>query len=441
MVFVGEHAQWGRIDVTLPDLGCGRDRSGVHRTRPAAPVTCYECAWPVHLVHKPHQQYDLWFLRHADHAPHCAAKAAGEGLQHHLLKLDLAAHARAAGWQAAYEVAAPDGSWRADVLATSPDGRRRVALEAQTSAVSTADVERRTARYRADGIEVCWFTDRRTVPWLDAVPAVRVERPEDGGPVQVVAGPARFVPEWCEDRADCELCECANCGAGVPGPLPCAGHGEWRPADPLPLARFVAAICADTTRAVRVDSEWDTDAVRWTTRQYLALREAEHRAAPQRRQAIVRAGTAQRRARSDSERHRAAVEALMTRQRQLRPSAAAFVRRETGLRPAVGADPEPAFAMGVPITVSGRPYAVICPVAGRVAALRTQLSPLLLFAADTRERDRIAAQAAPGQRIEILDRTPDPAAPPPAVPQQGVPQHAETAVRTAVHRMLGLDRI
>ncbi|MFI8454722.1 hypothetical protein [Kitasatospora sp. NPDC085464] len=41
------------------------------------------------------------------------------------------------------------------------------------AAVAITGIEARTARYRADGIEVCWFTDRNTVPWLDAVPCVQ----------------------------------------------------------------------------------------------------------------------------------------------------------------------------------------------------------------------------------------------------------------------------
>ncbi|MFC8626773.1 competence protein CoiA family protein [Streptomyces anulatus] len=143
---------------------------------------------------------------------------AGEGMAHHLLKLDLAHHARSAGWSAEYEVAAPDGSWRADVIATSPDGIRRVALEAQMAAISITDIDARTNRYRAAGVEVCWFTDRKTVPWLDTVPSVQTARPDDGV-VQVTAGAARFEPKWCEDRADCSLCECEDCGAGIDGTL------------------------------------------------------------------------------------------------------------------------------------------------------------------------------------------------------------------------------
>lgn len=230
MAFVGVHAEWGRIDATFPDLGCGQDRSALHRPKAPAPVSCHECGWQVHLVHLTHRGRDVWYLRHADGAPHCAS--AGESMAHHLLKLELATAARAAGWSAEYEVAAPDGSWRADVLAQSPDGGRRTALEAQLSGISVAGIGMRTARYAADGMEVCWFTDRKRVPWLDTVPAVRIARPQDGGPLQVVAGAARFVPDWCADRADCRRTEPPGAGDDRPkdfrGPLPCGVTARGR---------------------------------------------------------------------------------------------------------------------------------------------------------------------------------------------------------------------
>ncbi|WP_327159547.1 hypothetical protein [Streptomyces zaomyceticus] len=90
------------------------------------------------------------------------------------------------------------------MMATSPDGARRVALEAQMAAISITDIKARTDRYAAAGVEACWFTDPKTVPWLDAVPSVQITRPEDGGPVQITAGAARFEQEWCHDRADCD---------------------------------------------------------------------------------------------------------------------------------------------------------------------------------------------------------------------------------------------
>ncbi|MFE5631999.1 competence protein CoiA family protein [Streptomyces sp. NPDC056543] len=441
MVFVGVHGEWGRIDATQADLGCGRDRESVYKARPPAPLTCHECGWRLHLVHKTHGSYDLWFFRHATNAPDCEARLAGEGMAHHLLKLDLAHHTRAAGWSAEYEVAAPDGSWRADVMATSPDGTRRVALEAQMAAISVSDIEARTERYEAAGVEVCWFTDRRTVPWLDDVPSVQIARP-DHGPVQVTAGAARFEPEWCEDRTDCGLCECENCGAGVEGALPCGGHGRWSGVEPLPLDRFVAAICGNTTRPHRLRAKgWgDEGTWRWITRRYFELEEEQVRATARRAHTIERLTAVQRRrqeARQSAEQdHVAAIEALLQRQKALVKPVVEFVFHEAGTSPDVGRDGIPEFAMGVPVYVRGKPYAVICPVAGRVPALRHRLAPLVLFAATERERGRIAAAAAPGQRVEVLAVDLSPTAPVPAQGEQG-----GITVKQAVNRMLGLDRM
>ncbi|MEU8138639.1 competence protein CoiA family protein [Streptodolium elevatio] len=448
MVFVGMHGQWGRIDTTQPDLGCGQDRESIYKPKSPVPLTCYDCGWRLHLVHRTHGRYDLWFLRHAPHAPDCAAKAAGEGLQHHLLKLDLAHHARAAGWTAEFEVAAPDGSWRADVLATSPDGERRVALEAQMSAITVTDIEARTGRYRAAGIEVCWFTDRKTVPWLDYVPSVQIARVDDG-PVQVTAGPARFVPEWCEDREDCGLCACAGCGPGVDGPLPCGGHGTWAMAGPLPLERFVAAICADTTRPYRLRTQgWDEHGRwRWITRAYFALEDEQVRAESRRQEVITRRLEPERRQEAQhaagedndtaAQAHHAAILALLQRQRALMKPVFEFVRHETGALPKVADEGSPDFAMGVPVYVRGAPYAVICPVAGRVTRLREQLAKVVFFAATDRERWRIAAQAVPGQRIEVIQVDHAPSAP--ETPQRR--GDSEFTVKQAVNRMLGLDRM
>ncbi|MFF8413888.1 competence protein CoiA family protein [Streptomyces omiyaensis] len=436
MVFVGVHGEWGRIDATQADLGCGQDREGIYRAKPAAPLTCYECGWRLHLVHRTHGAYELWFLRHAAHAPHCEARLAGEGMAHHLLKLDLAHHARAAGWSAEYEVAAPDGSWRADVMATSPDGSRRIALEAQMSSLSLADAKARTDRYAAAGVEVCWFTDRRTVPWLDAVPSVRIARPEDGGAVRITAGAARMEPEWCHDRADCSWS-----GWGVEGALPCGGHGKWADVEPFPLDRFAAAVCANTTRPhrLRVPSWEQGETWRWITRRYFELEEEQVRATARRKRVMDRLAAVQQRQReagAAAEReHMTAIEALLRRQKALVRPVVEFVFHESGASPNVGRDGLPEFAMGVPVYVRGKPYAVICPVAGRVPALRDALAPLVLFAATERERDRIAAQAEPGQRVEVL--TVD--VPPPTLSARREP--GGLTVEAAVDRMFGLGRM
>ncbi|CAL9677764.1 hypothetical protein SUDANB105_08075 (plasmid) [Streptomyces sp. enrichment culture] len=437
MVFVGVHGEWGRIDATQADLGCGQDRESIYKAKPPAPLTCYECDWRLHLVHKTHGAYDLWFLRHAANAPHCEARLAGEGMAHHLLKLDLAHHARAAGWSAEYEVAAPDGSWRADVMATSPDGVRRVALEAQMAAISITDIKARTDRYAAAGVEACWFTDRKTAPWLDAVPSVQIARPEDGDPVQITAGAARFEPQWCDDRADCDW----NSGS-VEGAVPCGGHGKWSAVEPFPLDRFVAAICANTTRPhrLRVPSWEKGETWRWITRRYFELEEEQVRATARRKQVMERLAAVQQRqreAKAAAEReHMAAIEALLQRQKALVKPVVEFVFHEAGAYPQVGPDGIPEFAMGVPVYVRGKPYAVICPVASRVPALRDTLAPLVLFAATERERSRIAAQAAPGQRVEVLVAETPATSPVPTQREQG-----GLTIKQAVNQMLGLDRM
>ncbi|WP_406102943.1 hypothetical protein OG698_11160 [Streptomyces sp. NBC_01003] len=62
----------------------------------------------------------LHFFAHAPGAPHCAL--AEETVHHHLLKLELATAARAAGAHAELEARGPAGTWRADVLAKFVEG-------------------------------------------------------------------------------------------------------------------------------------------------------------------------------------------------------------------------------------------------------------------------------------------------------------------------------
>src|SRR3546814_5673800 len=73
-------------------------------------------------------------------------------MAHRLLKLQLASAIRDAGWYAELEVAGE--GWRADVLATSPDGTRRMAWEAQLAQITGAELRERTARMEASGVPV-----------------------------------------------------------------------------------------------------------------------------------------------------------------------------------------------------------------------------------------------------------------------------------------------
>ncbi|MFI0741198.1 hypothetical protein ACH4PU_24440 [Streptomyces sp. NPDC021100] len=102
-----------------------------------------------------------------------------ESWEHHMLKLEMAGAIRGAGWFAELEVPAEDGSWRADVMASAPDGARRMAWEAQLSPITDEDISARTARYRDARIAVCWVSPHKRPPsWIDMVPAVRVRAPE-----------------------------------------------------------------------------------------------------------------------------------------------------------------------------------------------------------------------------------------------------------------------
>lgn len=100
----------------------------------------------------------------------------------------------------------------------------------------------------------------------------------------------------------------------------------------------------------------------------------------------------------------AAIAALLSRQKQLIEPAAEFVYRETGTYPRVDDSKarDPRWAMGVPVFVSGRPYAVICPTASHLDCVGDIFTDLLVIVASNSERQRIANAAAPSQRIEVL---------------------------------------
>ncbi|MFJ4679246.1 competence protein CoiA family protein [Kitasatospora sp. NPDC088783] len=174
-MFTALHPDAGRLDATLPDLGCGLAWESVHKVRPRIALTCPDCG---HGVHARRSSRKLAHFAHDSRRPeHC--ELAEESMEHHLTKLELAVAIRASGWHAELEVGAPDGSWRADVMACAPDGSRRIAWEAQLSPITVEDIRARTDRYARDGIEVCWVTSRKAAAWMGRVPSVRVD-PADG---------------------------------------------------------------------------------------------------------------------------------------------------------------------------------------------------------------------------------------------------------------------
>ncbi|WP_455681385.1 competence protein CoiA family protein [Streptomyces lavendulae] len=129
-------------------------------------------------------------------------------MDHHMLKLEMAGAIRDAGWYAQLEVAADDRSWRADVMASSPDGTQRMAWEAQLSPITDDDIRSRTERYAAEGISVCWVSPNQTPPdWIGIVPSVSVHPAERVRPMIVREGLVGFDPQrgrWVtrEERLD-----------------------------------------------------------------------------------------------------------------------------------------------------------------------------------------------------------------------------------------------
>jgi competence protein CoiA len=180
----------------------------VHRARPRPRLSYPTCH---HRVHAKLSPGGVRFFAHDPGASRRCALA-GESVAHHRLKLALAGAVRAAGHHASVEATGPEGRWRADVLSTSPAGTTRWAWEAQLSTATSEDIERRTARYAADGIGACWVSDRPR-NWLGTAPSLLVGT-ADIGEHPVEAGVARFVTEECACSHRRRTC-------------PAGRHGHW----------------------------------------------------------------------------------------------------------------------------------------------------------------------------------------------------------------------
>ncbi|GAA2009244.1 competence protein CoiA family protein [Catenulispora subtropica] len=188
MAFTAIHPDAGRIDASRIDLGCGLDWMQIYRVRPRIQLGCPECGFGVHAKVSPRGL--RYFAHDPGRPPEC--QMSNESIEHHLLKLELATAIRAANWHAELEVRAENGLWRADVMAISTDGERRMAWEAQLSPITNFDLLSRTARYADSDIDVCWVSPRDAVPWLGVVPAIGVAEPADGLGWTVADGLARF---------------------------------------------------------------------------------------------------------------------------------------------------------------------------------------------------------------------------------------------------------
>ncbi|MGW7368437.1 competence protein CoiA family protein [Streptomyces sp. NPDC054841] len=326
----------------------------------------------------------LHFLAHAPGAPHCAL--AEETAHHHLLKLELATAARAAGAHAELEARGPAGTWRADVLATDPAGDWQIALEAQLSPITRQDIAARAELMRNDTVWSIWFSDRQRPLWLGHVPSARVSLSDEHS-LLVADALAKFA------------------------------EGAWQAGPHVPVAEFLGWIFTGQVIAHRRQApvtaplrEWQTvwTAPRYAKNEAAHLAEAqrqlrEQRAAEQQRSAErMRAAQERDRQRFGAERsddHHAAIQALTQRQAALEKPVYDFIRHAIGAHPYIDEDPAPEFAMGLPVYIGQHPCGVVCPVASRIPSVRKHLAPLVIFVASHQEKNRIAAQTQPGQRI------------------------------------------
>ncbi|MEU5211785.1 competence protein CoiA family protein [Streptomyces sp. NPDC020742] len=295
MPFTALHPDAGRLDATQDDLGCGMDWSRLHKARPRIALTCPECGWGVHAKRSPHGV--RFFCHDPGRPPSCALS--NESWEHHMLKLELAGAIRAAGWYAELEVAAADGTWRADVMASSPDGARRMAWEAQLSPITVEDIQARTARYRAEGIAVCWVCPHSRAPqWMGTVPAIRVRAPEAGDPWTVDDGIAGFdfaAGSWVVQEAELQRFVQWTLLGQV---LPCRSLPRYRP-----LARTADG------------QPWGQRDGWWTSRQS-ARAQAEHEEMRQRQEKAEREREARKKEQESEAARKRAVHNEEARQRR-----------------------------------------------------------------------------------------------------------------------------
>jgi hypothetical protein len=176
-----------------------------------------------------------------------------ESWEHHMLKLEMAGAIRAAGWFAAPELPAEDGSWRADVMASSADGSQRMAWEAQLSPITVDDIVARTDRYAGEAIRVCW---------VHPGAAAAVDQRGAGHPSQGSAGAGSAVDGG---RRACGV-RVPERAVGGPGRAARAvralGAGRWAleeqliPAKVLPGYRRVYRVVDGEQRRFRRDRWW-----------------------------------------------------------------------------------------------------------------------------------------------------------------------------------------
>lgn len=164
------HPDWGLVDITREDLGCGRSWGELHAKGERARLACKVCDHGV--AARLLRTHGTRYLAHLPDGPDCALKSE-ESRQHLHLKAALVDAVERIGWSAEPEVPGPGRRWVADVMATSPDGFR-VALEAQCAPMTAEEGQERTQACRADGVERLWFSPNSARDWLQWVPSMVV---------------------------------------------------------------------------------------------------------------------------------------------------------------------------------------------------------------------------------------------------------------------------
>lgn len=390
MSLTARHAVRGLLDATLTDLGSGWSWEAVHRVRPRIDLACPECA---HRVHAKVSPRGTRYFAHDPNGPNCAM--AGESLEHHLLKLELAIAIRAAGHQAQLEVRGPGGRWRADVLSSSPDGAIQMAWEAQLSAITPQEIDARTQRLAADGVGVCWVSTRLR-PWHGAVPSIVVTPPPTDDPDwQVTAGLAAFEIEECYVHEK-------------PWQCPLREHGDWHRVD-VTLPAFVRQVIEGS-----VVAHQPTEQIYLSDGSWSQVWSSPHHVAVATRFGIAEREGQQRQARANLERDaRKWPEAnrILVQEWQenlpegtlqaLRPAVAQWIRTETGKEPTF----RPQWiawnwASGVPVCVDGRPYGVMHPDPSRVDW--KLLTRMVIFVPSDADRQALLCSAPEGTCVVAL---------------------------------------
>lgn len=404
----------GLLDATLADLGVGGSWQSIHRVRPRVPLACPACDGSMHAKVSAR---GLRFFAHDAARGECPLT--GETPAHRLLKSAIAAAVRMAGWHATLEAEGPDRRWRADVLAVSPDGRRRVAWEAQLSHQHDDDIRARTARYVDDGVEVVWVFGRHVT---GDVPAVEVTAEHDS--IRVLSPIARLIIEHCAPGSCLRYRD-------LPSRPSCPGHSRWETVT-FALEVYVGLLCrgdmvwaALPTMNPSDQGRWPATATGtryadrwWTSPAFLrradevqrAQHDTDETVADLRARQQEQAEQVQRRRRAEIARqeqqrqqHADNTAALRARQGQLSAVVLRRVTEQTTTKPWAMTEGDPDHAMGVSVVYHGRVLAVICPVASRITPqVAARLAELTIYVASDGEQRTIARRCRAGQRFVVV---------------------------------------